>query len=341
MGTYNLFNCDWESAGALTTSAVTGANNIGLVWREETGRTVTHVGLNVSSVVGTPFLRATLCNINPTNYTPNSGSILSTGSMTNTFAAVTGWQWIPLIAPQTLLPNSGASLYITRASGGAQATVNTIIGTYGLQRLPYSLSSAGSTWSKLNGASVISVKFNDNSILPFTFPVSRSTTANTNSVSNPNEYGMEWTQEFNCQCIGIHASLRLLNNNSDVALCLYEKISSTGQNLLASGIINGGLQNLTSSQGMSTINFNPITLQNGKRYISSIRPLTTGNYTRVVRDFVDKNEREAVIYNASGVNRNTAGSPPTWNYSANGKDCFAITPIILTPTFERFNYFNG
>jgi hypothetical protein len=240
-----------------------------------------------------------------------------------------------------LLPNSGCSLYITRASGGAQATLNTIIGVYNLTRLPYALSSAGSTWSKLNGAPVVSVKFNDGSILENTFALSRSTTANTSSTSNPNEYGMEWLQEFNCSCIGLKASLRLLNNNSDVGLCLYEKISSTGQNLIASGLINGGLQNLASTQGITIIEFNPVQLSANKRYIATIRPLTTGNYTRVVRDFVGLNEREKITGTCSGVNRNTAGSPPTWTYSQNGKDCFGITPIILTPTFERYNYFGG
>ncbi|MCY2966689.1 MAG: hypothetical protein NT069_24180 [Planctomycetota bacterium] len=308
---FNLEQCvDRTAAVAITTFLFdAGTKRFATVFRPIPGKTISHMGIYCSTLVGAPpVFEVRLESV--AAGTP-SGTLLAPDARGAFTPAATAWSWVPFDAGYT--PTSGAAIsavvaWSTGTIGAANsATFNFRLASAFAGANPWPTSNSGTAWTASNGTiPILGIRYSDGTIHPGIAPLRTATLATFATNSSPNEVGNRFISPAGLTIDAIGVLTRLVASGQ-ATLRLYDDAGTQLAGIDAQPIDALKDSAATSAIGTIVAQIAPLDLSAGTRYVCAVRPTNTVGCYQCKLTFADAASRAAFFGDAWWVQRTGTG----------------------------------
>lgn len=240
-------------------------------------QTITQLGINVSSVSGSPTIELSLQGV--TNGVPD-GTIKSGGSAKVTWTAASGWVWKTLDSSYSA--SAGEFLcWVAKITGGTSAVINCRVA--GIAGFPTTITNdnATLTTTRTTTSSPVWGAKGSGTTWCWGQPISATGQTSVNS-TNVVESGLLLTMPSwftSAQVIGAKVHARLQSTSTNVEFGLYAG-GNVGDTTRSTSVTLTGYDPQTINSGVPIIVYfpSPLTVNGGDSFRISVRATTTSNY---------------------------------------------------------------
>lgn len=320
-GSYLAAGRMWQfSTGTSTDINATGLK-CGAVYMMPKAGTISHIGFSSArSGVSCNYIGRleTVSSFLP------SGSLIAAGATTATWSDSTGggvWYKKAISTPPTVAKDDLVAVVIQYDSGTATDVffgtyINSGAGTYPMS-MPYAVTHNGTSWSQIRLPPMITLYYNDGTIVRGGFPCVGVSSQAFNSGSTPDEYAATMVAPFNGAISGASAFL-LMASSSSATMTLY----NSGGSALATCTRTAA--QLGTSSGMVDFDFDTsVSIVSGGTYRLSIKADNANNITIMSATWGTTTERNAGYGVISSSTRTDAGA---WTDAS--LTTYAIYPMV-------------
>lgn len=261
---------------------------------------IRYIGTSYSALSGSPALDLrieTVSSLLPTGtlFATNTNAAYSP-SATNTFV------WTQLTADAAVTEGDLFAAVVGYTSG-TSATLNAR-GSNGIPsiNLPYPVLMAAGTWATTGEFPAVGVKYDDGTIVGGALAVSRITSSNISTGTNPNERASVFTSPFAGTISGVRFCVNVAAT-SEYTVNIYEGTSTTP---MSGGTISVGAgEGVNATSNVATLMFSQsISVQALQAYRISIKPTAAVNVSVFRAEFASTADRDATFGALTSDTRN-------------------------------------